>query len=297
MDEMLANIDREYEVGYREEGQPPEVQNLYRILDAADVKVHDGTDVTVLQAVIHLMAMKSKYNFQNQCYNDIVKLINDLIPMKHNMSKDLYQSKKIVSGPGMNYEKIDVYEKNCMLFWKKHKDDTECMHCGRSGYVKVRNEDGVSVTTKVATKQLRYIPITPRLKRLLLSEETTKQMRWHHEGKCESENPNIMSHLTDSEAWQTLDCFDHEFAQDPRIVRLGLSTDGFQPHSTDSNLYSCWLVFVMPYNLPPDKCLKEWFTFLALVNPGPMEPKKQMNIFFAVVVRRVEKFVVRGRCI
>jgi hypothetical protein len=72
--------------------------------------------------------------------------------MKHNMSKDLYQSKKIVFGLGMNYENIDVCEKNCMLFWKKHKDDTKCMHYGRSRYVKVRNEDGVFVTTKVVTK-------------------------------------------------------------------------------------------------------------------------------------------------
>jgi hypothetical protein len=97
------------------------------------------------------MAMKSKYNFSNQCYNDIVKLIIDVILMKHNMPKDLYQSKKIVSSLGMNYEKIDMRKKNCMLFQKEHKDDTECMHCGRTKYVKVRNEDGVSVTTKVAT--------------------------------------------------------------------------------------------------------------------------------------------------
>jgi hypothetical protein len=40
-----------------------------------------------------------------------VKLIIDLIPAKHNMSKDLYQSKKIVSSLRMNYEKIDAYEK------------------------------------------------------------------------------------------------------------------------------------------------------------------------------------------
>jgi hypothetical protein len=225
------------------------------------------------------MAMKSKYNFLNQCYNDIVKLIIDLIATKHNMPKDLYQSKKIVSGLDMNYEKIDVCEKNCMLFWKEHKDDTECMHCGRSRYVKVRNKDGVSVTTKVATKQLRYIPITPRLKRLFLSEETTKQMRWHHEGKRESEDPDIMSHPADSEAWQTLDRFDPEFARDPRSVHLGLSMDGFQSHNTNSHPYSCWPVFVMPYNLTPDKCLKEGFIFLSLIIPGPKEPKKQMNIF------------------
>jgi hypothetical protein len=32
----------------------------------------------------------------------------------------------------------------------------------------------------------------------------------------------------------------------------------------------------MPNNLPPDKCLKEGFIFLALVIPGPKESKKQM---------------------
>jgi hypothetical protein len=218
MDEMLADIGKEYEVGSGEQGQPPEVQNFYMLLAAEDEKVHDGTNVTVLHVVTHLMAMKSKFNFSNQCYNDIVMLIIDLIPMKHNMMKDLYQSKKIVSSLGMNYEKIDVYEKNCMLFWKEHKDNTECMHCGRSRYVKVRNEDGVSVTTKVASKQLRYIPITPMLKRLFLFEETMKQMRWHHEGKCESEDPNIISHPADSEAWQTLDRFDLEFERDPRYI-------------------------------------------------------------------------------
>jgi hypothetical protein len=70
------------------------------------------------------------------------------------------------------------------------------------------------------------MPITPRLKRLYLSKETLKQMRWHKEGKCDSEYSNIMSHPTDGEAWQALDCFDLEFARDSRSVCLGLSTVG-----------------------------------------------------------------------
>jgi hypothetical protein len=32
--------------------------------------------------------------------------------------------------------------KELHLFWKEHKDDTECMYCDRSRYVKVINEDG-----------------------------------------------------------------------------------------------------------------------------------------------------------
>jgi hypothetical protein len=236
-----------------------------------------------------LMGMKSKYNFLNQCYNDIMKLIIDLIPAKHNMPKELHQSKKIVVGLGMNYEKIDVCKKNYMLFWKEHKDDFEYMHCGRSRYVKVVNEDGASVTTKVVVKQLLYMPIILRLKQMYPSKEIVKQMRWHKEGKCGKEDPNIMSHPTDSEASEALDRFDLEFARDPRSVRLGLLMDGFQPHNEASSLYSCWPVFIMSYNLLPNKCLKQGFIFLALVILGPKEPKKQMNVFLRPLMKEMKE--------
>jgi hypothetical protein len=120
----------------------------------------------------------------------------------------------------MDYEKIDACEKSCMFLWKEHKDDTECQHCSRSRYVKVINEDGASITTKVVVKQLCYIPITPRLKRLFLCEETAQQIRWHKEGMRDSEDADIMSHLADAEAWHALDYFDPKFARFPGVSIL-----------------------------------------------------------------------------
>jgi hypothetical protein len=114
MDDMVADIGRGYDL--ESEDTPPEVQNFYSLLAALEEKVHDGTDVTVLQFVTHLMGFKLKYSFSNQCYNDIVKLIIDLILAKHNMPKDLYQYKKIVSGLEKNYEKIDACEKIACCF-------------------------------------------------------------------------------------------------------------------------------------------------------------------------------------
>jgi hypothetical protein len=76
----------------------------------------------------------------------------------------MYHSKKIVTGLGMNYKKINVYEMDYIFFGEEHKDDTDCMHCSKSRYVKVINKDGVSVTIKVATKQLCCMPIMPRLR-------------------------------------------------------------------------------------------------------------------------------------
>jgi hypothetical protein len=98
-----------------------------------------------------------------------------------------------------------------------------------------------------------------------------------------------MSHPTDVEACHTLDRFDPEFARDPRSVHLSLSTDGFQPYSSDSTVYSCWSIFMMPYNLAPNKCLMEGFIFISLVIPGPKEPKKQMNIFLRLLMEELKE--------
>jgi hypothetical protein len=50
------------------------------------------------------MVMKSKYNFSNNCYNDIMKLIIDPLMPNHKMPENLYQSKKIVLGLRSWYE-------------------------------------------------------------------------------------------------------------------------------------------------------------------------------------------------
>ena len=77
-------------------------------------------------------------------------------------------------------------------------------------------------------------------------------MQWHKKGKRESEDPDIMTHPADGDAWKALDHFNPEFRRDPRNVRLGFLTDGFTLFSTSNSSYSCWPVFVMPYNLPPN---------------------------------------------
>jgi hypothetical protein len=119
MDDMVANIGRGYDL--ESEDPSPELQNFYKLLAASEEKVHNGTYVTVLQAMTRLMAFKSKYTFSNKCYNDITKLIIDLILVKHNMPKDLYQSKKIVFGLRMNYENIDAYKKIACCFGRSTK--------------------------------------------------------------------------------------------------------------------------------------------------------------------------------
>jgi hypothetical protein len=117
-------------------------------------------------------------------------------------------------------------------------------------------------------------------------------MLWHKEGDRDSQDPDIMMHPSDGDAWKDLDRFDPEFARDARNVRLGLSTDGFTPYDNSSTSYSCWPVFIMPYNPPPNKCMKEGFIFLALIVPGPKHPGKKINVFIQPLIEEFKELWV-----
>ena len=169
----------------------------------------------------------------------------------------------MLSALDMEYEKIDVCKDNCILFYKEHKNEMKCLKYGKSRFVEVVNEDGEKVMTKVAHKQLRYMPLTPRMKRLFLSKKTARHMRWHKEGI--RENDQVMVHPSDGEAWKALDNFDVDFTRDERNVHIELATDGLTPFNTSAASYSCWSVFAIPYNLPPSFCMKYEYMFLCLI--------------------------------
>ncbi|GKA72993.1 hypothetical protein Tco_0779209 [Tanacetum coccineum] len=101
----------------------------------------------------------------------------------------------------------------------------------------------------VPRKVLHYFPLIPRLQRLFIDPQFACDMRWHKEKRINDDN--ILRHPADTEAWKHLDKVDPPFANDPRSVRLGLATDGFNSFSNLSSLHSTWPVFLVLYNLPP----------------------------------------------
>jgi hypothetical protein len=108
----------------------------------------------VLSFVTRLMAIKSKFVFSNNCYKELLKLFSDVLSANYKVPRDMYQSKKLLSGLGMDYEKIDVCQDNCMLFWKEHINEKKCLKCGMSRFVEVINADGEEVMTEISYKQL-----------------------------------------------------------------------------------------------------------------------------------------------
>jgi hypothetical protein len=192
MDEMLDAIRPEFRTN-PEDPLTLKVQKFLDILRASEESLHEHMTISVLTFVTHLMAIKSKFAFLNNCNKELLNLISDVLPMNPKMVKDMYQSKKLLSALGMEYEKIDVCKDNCMLFYKEHKNETKSLKCGKSRFIEVINEDTETVTTEVAHKQIRYMPLTPRIKRLFHSKKTARHMRWHKESV--HENDHVMVHV------------------------------------------------------------------------------------------------------
>jgi hypothetical protein len=213
MDEMLEDLRDDPDFVFPQhpkEPPPPDVKMFFDLLKAAEEPLHEHTKVSILAFVTQLMAIKSKFVFSNNCYNELLNLINEVFPPNHKMSKDMYQCRKLLFGLGTSYQKIDVCPDNCMLFWKDHENGKKCLKCGKPRYVEVKNDDGEMDTSTIAQKQLHYMPLAPRVKRLFLLRNTTRHMRWHKER--EREDTHVMTHPSNSDAWKALDDFDPEFA-------------------------------------------------------------------------------------
>ncbi|WMV46923.1 hypothetical protein MTR67_040308 [Solanum verrucosum] len=191
----------------------------------------------------------------------------------------------MIKNLGLDYEKIDACPDDCMLFRNDHKDDEFCHTCGASRYIKSPEVDSELEPSKkqhqVSAKTLRHFPLIPRLKRLFMCSKTADSLRWHDE---ERSKDGKLRHPADGLAWKDFDRLHPDFALDSRNVRLGLSSDGFNPFRTMSISHSTWPVMLMVYNLPPWMCMKSEYCILSLLIPGPRSPGNDIDIYLQPLI-------------
>jgi len=85
------------------------------------------------------------------------------------------------------------------------------------------------------------------------SSRIAEDMLWHYKERIKD---GILRHPADAKAWKDFGEQNSHFDSDPRNVRLGLATDGFNPFCVMSTTHSTSLVLLTPYNLPPWLCMK-----------------------------------------
>jgi hypothetical protein len=110
--------------------------NFFDMLKASEELLHEHTTVSILTFITRITSIKSKFTFSNKCYKKLLRLFSDVLPSNHKMPKDMYQSTKLLSALGMEYEKIDVSKDNCMIFYKEHKNEKKCLNVVNRGLLR-----------------------------------------------------------------------------------------------------------------------------------------------------------------
>ena len=240
--------------------------------------------ITKSYAIVKLNSLKTQYGFSDNGVTALLEFITELLFEGNTLPTKNPDMKKMIKQVGMKYKIYDACINDCILYWKDDANKVSCPNCKESRYMTTFNEE--KKATKVPQKTLRHFPLISRLRRLYTVPWIADAMTWH--GRAKS-GPTVMRHPCDTSQWRAADSFDQTFAAEPRNVTLGIATDGFNPHVSLANRYSCWPVIVVPYNLPPSMCMKREFSMLTLLISGPKQPGKDIDIYLQPLIDELKQ--------
>lgn len=123
-------------------------------------------------------------------------------------------------------------------------------------------------------------------------ESIANDMRWHHERK--RPEGNILIHASNGLVWKEFDKNHKWFARDCRNVQLGLCSDGFHPFANMSQSHSTWPLFLVPYNLPPWKCMRDEFFMMSMIIPGPRAPGNDIDVYLQLLIEDLNDLWYNG---
>ncbi|KAL5580458.1 hypothetical protein UlMin_012900 [Ulmus minor] len=244
---------------------------------------------TKLSAIVRLYNLKAGNGWSDKSFSELLKLLAEMLPQPNELPTSMYKVKKAMSSLGMGYEKIHACRNDCILYRKECKDLECCPVCGESRWKLEKNEG--TKKKGVPAKVLWYIPPIPRFRRLFRNAKHAKNLTWHADRRI---NNGMLRHPADAPQWKTIDRLYPEFSRDARNLRLGLSTDGMNPHGLQSSSHSTWPVLLVNYNLPPHLCMKRKFVMLTMLISGPRQPGNDIDVYLAPLIEDLKMLWEEG---
>ncbi|XP_023758264.1 uncharacterized protein LOC111906726 [Lactuca sativa] len=243
---------------------------LKSLLEECDKPLYVGSKYNALSGLLKFQHLKGQFGWSNAIFDALLCVLKDILPSNNTIPSSIYESKKLLNGVGLQYEKIHACENDCVLFWKEHKDASQCPTCGTSHWKKN--------TKNVPSKVLWY-------RRMLSIPQIAHDLTWHAKGRV---NNGKLTHPRDNPSWKLVDNTWKEFGQEKQNLRLALSADGINPHKSLSSKRSCWSVILITYNLPPYLCMSRKFMMLTLLISGPNQPGNNIDVYLAPLIENLK---------
>ncbi|XP_052297107.1 uncharacterized protein LOC127902292 [Citrus sinensis] len=212
-----------------------------KLLEYFEKPLYPGSNkFTKLSALVKLYNIKGRYGWSDSSFSNLLSALSDMLPEGNDLPVSMYEAKKTMSALGLEYIKIHACPNDCILYRKEYESLSNCPTCDESRWKK-RDGSVAAYRKGVPAKVLWYFPPIPRFRRLFQSSQTAKDLTWHIN---EREIDGKLRHPADSSAWKLVDEKWPTFALEPKNMRLALSADGINPHSSLSSTYSCWPILL-----------------------------------------------------
>uniref|UniRef100_A0A2N9GHE4 Transposase-associated domain-containing protein n=1 Tax=Fagus sylvatica TaxID=28930 RepID=A0A2N9GHE4_FAGSY len=229
----------------RDREEPNDNANkFYRLLWDAEQKLYPSCKtLTKLSFVVRLFQMKCLYGWSDKSIEGLLELFRLTLPDGHLVLDSLYSAKKIIRDLGLNYEKIDACINDCVLYRNEYASLEQCPICMESRWKSMENnaenESDEDVIGKNKNKK--------------------------KEGQV---NDDVLRHPANSMAWKRLDEIHSWFALDYHNIKLGLTTDGFNPFGP--------------------------FWIMSMFIPGPKSPGNDIDVYLQPLIDELKQLWEHG---
>ncbi|PHU06684.1 hypothetical protein BC332_23173 [Capsicum chinense] len=187
-------------------------KDYFELLKDGSEDLYEGSKYSKLEFLLKLYHIKCLSGLSDKGMTMLLDLLRNAFKFAK-IPISFYEAKKTINKLCLDYIKIDACPNDCMLYWEDDVNAESCMYCH---------------TSRWKSEKDSYFDHAP----------STKHMRWHAE---DDNKDGILRHPRDGEAWKRLDTNYPEFASDPRNVRLGLASDGFNPFGAMRNNIDVYL--------------------------------------------------------
>ncbi|KAG8493790.1 hypothetical protein CXB51_011115 [Gossypium anomalum] len=232
-----------------------EAAKFYTLLGEMNEELYEGSKFSKMSFYIRLFHLKCLGGWTGNSLTMLLELLREMFPFAK-IPQSCKNMKKVIKYLGLG-DAEDVNE----------------------------DEYGPQSRRK-PNKILPYFPLIPRLQKLFMSSETAEFMTWHHDQRTDD---GLLRHPADSLAWKSFDNKFPSFASDPRSVRLGLASDGFNTFKIMSTSYSTWPVVLVPYNFPPWLCMKQSSLILSMIIPREKGPGNDIDIYLQPLIEKLKQ--------
>ncbi|XP_019095592.1 PREDICTED: uncharacterized protein LOC104763200 [Camelina sativa] len=272
-EELVSQVDLS-EVA---EGDEKEADEFLAKLADAETPLYPGcANHSKLSAIVLLFRLNTQSGWSDRSFDLLLETLSQMLPKDNELLTSLYEVKKFLKSFDMGYDKIDACVNDCCLFRHQLQELDNCPKCKFSRW-KINTRNG-ELKKGIPQKVLRYFPIIPRLKRMFRSEEMAKDLRWNFTNQS---TDGKMRHPVDSVTWDQMNEKYPSFAAEERNIRLGLSTDGFNPFNMKNVNYSAWLVLLV--NI-----------MLTLLIHGPTQPGNNIDLYLEPMIEDLNHLWEKG---